>query len=172
MGEANGGSLFFDEIGRLPFDAQVALLRLLDEGEYKPLGAKGVRHSRFKLIGAMSGRLDDLMKDLAGRLCKIYLPRLVDRREDIPLLVRDYLKKTHAKCIRCTSPVSRRRRDGSKLTTWPPPLARQPAEFVAPCCSAAAGIGGGTRRGPNSHRSCSGSRRTRVAAQYLGASSR
>jgi two-component system nitrogen regulation response regulator GlnG/two-component system response regulator HydG len=96
VGEANGGSLFFDELGQLLFDMQVALLRLLDEGQYKPLGAKGVRYSRFKLIGAMSGLLTNLTKDLRGRVRIIHLPRLVDRREDIPLLVRDYLRRKHA----------------------------------------------------------------------------
>jgi len=89
-------------------------------------------------------------------------------------LVREAARNTQRiQSIRCTSPVSRRRRDGIKLATWPPPRTRQSAEFVAPCCSVAAvAIGGGTRRGPHSHRSCSGSRRTRVVAQYLGASSR
>jgi two-component system nitrogen regulation response regulator GlnG/two-component system response regulator HydG len=123
VGEANGGSLFFDELGRLSFDMQVALLRLLDEGQYKPLGATGVRYSRFKLIGAMSGMLTDLTKDLRGRVRIIHLPRLVDRREDIPLLVRDWLKKKHAETEDgdLTKHLLRKQADGSEELV--PPIA-------------------------------------------------
>ncbi len=98
----------------------------------------------------------------------LHAPTVVEESADYPAGLQPRCELR----IRCTNPVSRRRRDGIKLATWPPPRTRQSAEFVAPCCSVAAGIGGGTRRGPHSHRSCSGSRRERVVAQYLGASSR
>ncbi len=119
IGEADGGSLFFDELGGLSFDMQRALLRVLDAGQYKPLGARGERLSRFKLIGATSGPLSDLMEDLRGRLRIIDVPRLIDRREDIPLLVRDYLRKLHAKAPELTQHLLRKQADGSEEVVPP-----------------------------------------------------
>jgi len=120
IGEAHGGSLFFDEIGRLALDAQGALLRVLDQGQYKQLGGKGVKYSLFKLIGAMSSPIDSLLLDLRQRLIrKIWVPRLVDRREDIALIVRGILKKKHAENPDLTRHLVRKQADGSEEVVPP-----------------------------------------------------
>jgi DNA-binding NtrC family response regulator len=90
IGQAHGGTLFLDEIGELPQDMQAHLLRVLDEGgEYQKLGEASVRKSDLRLIGATNRPPASLKHDLLARLAvRIDLPSLIDRREDIPLLLR------------------------------------------------------------------------------------
>ena len=93
--QADGGTLFLDEIGDLSEGSQVKLLRLLQEGEYYPLGSDKPRHSTARIVAAThrdseawvaSGRL---RRDLYYRLHAhhIHLPPLRRRRGDIPLLL-------------------------------------------------------------------------------------
>ena len=95
--QAANGTLFLDEIGDLSFNSQVKLLRLLQEGEYHPLGVDVPKRARVRIIAATSrqleGRLQEgsFRKDLYYRLCthRIKLPPLRLRKEDVPLLL-DY----------------------------------------------------------------------------------
>ena len=122
FGAANGGTLFLDEIGRLPPEWQAALLRVLDQGEYMVLGEDKPARSHFRLIGAMNGPLAALMLDLNKRLSlKIDVPGLIDRLEDIPLLVRHLLRKTHASSPELTKHLLRKQVDGSEEVV--PPVA-------------------------------------------------
>jgi len=93
--EADGGSIFLDEIGELPLSLQVKLLRVLQEEEITPLGGVGSRKIDVRVIAATS---KDLQKEVAeGRfredlfyrinVMTIHLPPLRDRRGDIPLLI-------------------------------------------------------------------------------------
>jgi DNA-binding NtrC family response regulator len=99
--EAHGGILFLDEVGELPPDAQVKLLRALRDGEIEPVGARRPVRVDFRLIAATNRRLVDLVSegqfrdDLFYRLnvCPIWLPPLRDRREDIPELARHFLAR-------------------------------------------------------------------------------
>ncbi len=93
IGEADGSTLFLDEIGELPEDVQTKLLRLLDgAGEYQRLGDARRRTSSFRLIGATNRPLEALRHDVAARFkLRVSLPGLAERREDIPLLVRHLL---------------------------------------------------------------------------------
>ena len=92
---AAGGTLFLDEIGDLPVASQVKLLRLLQEGEYLPVGVDVPVRARIRVVAATSLDLDERIadgrfrRDLYYRLCghRIHLPPLRERREDIPLLV-------------------------------------------------------------------------------------
>lgn len=93
--EAADGLLFLDEIGDLAPASQIKLLRLLQEGEYYPLGSDHSRRIRARVIFATNQKLKDKVdqgtfrKDLYYRLCShlVELPPLRERKEDLPLLI-------------------------------------------------------------------------------------
>jgi transcriptional regulator with AAA-type ATPase domain len=94
VGDANGSSLYLDEIAELPLGLQSHLLRVLDRGEYQRLGESRVRNSDFRLIAATNRPLSSLKEDLAARLpFRIDIPDLNSRREDIPLLAVHLLRR-------------------------------------------------------------------------------
>jgi DNA-binding NtrC family response regulator len=95
IGEADGSTLFLDEIGELPVELQSHLLRVLDgRGEYQRLGDARGRHADIRLIAATNRSIDQLKHDLAARLSlRLTVPGLGDRREDIPLVVRHLLRR-------------------------------------------------------------------------------
>jgi two-component system nitrogen regulation response regulator GlnG/two-component system response regulator HydG len=95
IGEADGSTLFLDEIGELPESSQVHLLRVLDtDGEYQRLGDSKARRSSFRLVAATNRPLDSLKHDFLARFThRITVPGLAERREDIPLLVGELLAR-------------------------------------------------------------------------------
>ncbi|OIN46906.1 sigma-54-dependent Fis family transcriptional regulator [Pseudomonas azotoformans] len=101
---ADGGTIFLDEIGDMSFDAQVSLLRVLQEGEITRVGAKNSRQVDVRIIAATHRNLSQAVaegafrEDLYYRLnvLNLTVPPLRMRREDIPLLARHFL----ARCAR------------------------------------------------------------------------
>jgi two-component system nitrogen regulation response regulator GlnG/two-component system response regulator HydG len=96
IGEADGSTLFLDEIGDLPERSQVHLLRVLDEdGEYHRLGEAQARRSSFRLVAATNRALDMLKHDFLARFThRIALPGLTERRDDLPLMLAEILRRT------------------------------------------------------------------------------
>lgn len=99
--QASGGTLFLDEIGDLSPASQVKLLRLLQDGEYFPLGSDVGKRSDARVVVATNQDIQALQesgkfrKDLYYRLCAhpIHIVPLRERREDLPVLVDHFLRK-------------------------------------------------------------------------------
>jgi DNA-binding NtrC family response regulator len=106
--EAHNGTIFLDEVGALPVDTQVKLLRFIQDGEIEPVGADKPVRVNVRLISATSRRLLNLTKaglfreDLYYRLnvLPIYVPPLRDRIEDLPLLVNHFISRLAAEAGR------------------------------------------------------------------------
>jgi DNA-binding NtrC family response regulator len=99
--EANGGTVFLDEITGLPLGLQPKLLRAIETGVFRPIGDGRDTRSDFRTIAATNERLDDLVEgrrfraDLSHRLrgVVIQVPTLNQRPDDIPLLVEHFLRR-------------------------------------------------------------------------------
>ena len=119
---ADGGTAFFDEIGDLPLDLQVKLLRLLQEHEYRAVGSLQRRKIDLRVIAATHRNLaaavekGTFRQDLFYRLnvITIRLPPLRERKEDIPLLVERFLDRPGRRYS-----VTREVMDALMLYEWP-----------------------------------------------------
>ena len=100
--QAEGGTLFLDEIGDMPLEAQTRLLRVLQEGEYTPVGGRQAAKANVRIIAATHRDLRQLIhqglfrEDLFFRLnvVPMRLPPLRERLEDIPDLVSHFLAES------------------------------------------------------------------------------
>ncbi len=98
---ADGGTLFLDEIANIPLKLQAKLLRVVESGEFEPVGSSRVRRADTRIIAATNADLREevqagrFRQDLLFRLntVEIHLPPLRDRREDIPLLAEHFLRR-------------------------------------------------------------------------------
>lgn len=109
---ADGGTLFLDEVGELPMQTQVRLLRVLERGEFIRVGASKIQKTNVRVVAATNidmpraireGRFrEDLYYRLSAVAIKV--PSLRERKEDIPLLfrkfVRDFCEKYHMPALR------------------------------------------------------------------------
>lgn len=101
--EADGGTIFLDEIGNLSYDVQVQLLRVLQERRVKPIGTTTEVKVDVRLIAATNEDLKAAIKsgafreDLYHRINEftIYMPRLCERGEDIPLFANFFLDQAN-----------------------------------------------------------------------------
>jgi len=99
--QADGGTLFLDEIGDMPADTQTRLLRVLADGEFYRVGGHTPVKVDVRIIAATHQNLETLVhagkfrEDLFHRLnvIRIHIPRMSDRREDIPTLAKHFLAR-------------------------------------------------------------------------------
>lgn len=113
--EASGGTLFIDELGALPLDAQARLLRVLEDGVVQPLGSDRSHQVDVRVITATCEPMSHLIaagrfrRDLFERLavCVLKVPSLSERREDIPQIARALLNRSEFHRHRLTSQAVR-----------------------------------------------------------------
>lgn len=102
---AHEGTLFLDEVGEMPLNLQVKLLRFLETGEFRPVGDVNLRRVKVRVVAATNRNLVEEIKmgrfreDLYYRLnvLTINVPSLRERISDLPLLIEFYAQKSHAK---------------------------------------------------------------------------
>ncbi len=110
---ANSGTLFLDEIGDLSPSIQIKLLRMIENGEFRPVGSTRNLRANVRIIAATNRDLKKLMQegkfreDLFYRLnvIHIHIPPLRERPKDIPALVEFFMKKTCAKFGKCVREI-------------------------------------------------------------------
>ncbi len=126
IAQADGGTLFLDEIGELSPSVQVKLLRVLQEGEYEPVGGR-TEQASFRLIAATNRDLERAVQDGSFRedlyyrlnVIAITSPRLASRRDDVPLLVDHFLDRYCRKNGKPRMSVDRDALDQMMSYDWP-----------------------------------------------------
>ena len=124
---ANGGTIFLDEIGELPLDAQVKLLRVLQEQEFEPVGSSRTVQVSVRVITASNRNLElaagegKFRADLLYRLnvFPIEIPPLRERVSDIPLLVGFFLSRIARTLGKPLQGVSARSMEQIRSYSWP-----------------------------------------------------
>ena len=114
--QAEGGTLFLDEIGDMPLEAQTRLLRVLQQGEYTTVGGRDPIKTDVRIIAATNHDLRTLIQqglfreDLFFRLnvVPLRLPPLRERVEDMPDLVRHFLRWSRRRACRRRRSTARR----------------------------------------------------------------
>jgi formate hydrogenlyase transcriptional activator len=124
---ADGGTIFLDEIGELPVELQAKLLRVLQEGEFERLGNPKTMKVNVRIIAATNRNLQQAIKnkefreDLYYRLnvFPILTPSLRERKEDIPLLIKHFIRKYEGKMGKKITDVSAEVMDTLLDYDWP-----------------------------------------------------
>ncbi len=139
---AQGGTVFLDEIGDMPASLQVKLLRVLQEGEVRPVGATETRAVDVRILSATHRNLEDAIvsgefrEDLYYRLnvVNLTLPPLRERREDIPLLAQHFLTVLTEKYRRRIHGFAPDALDMLVAADWPGNI-RQLHNVLEQCCA-------------------------------------
>jgi formate hydrogenlyase transcriptional activator len=124
---ADGGTIFLDEIGELPLETQVKLLRVLQEHEFEPVGSSQSRRVDVRVIAATNRDLERAVaegrfrSDLFYRInvLPIRVPALRDRREDIPLLTHFLVERFGREMGKRLEGISRRSMERLMAYDWP-----------------------------------------------------
>jgi formate hydrogenlyase transcriptional activator len=124
---ANGGTIFLDEVGELPRDAQVALLRVLQEREFERLGGTQTISTDVRVLAATNRDLNSAASEGAFRQDLLYrlsvfpirLPALRERINDIPLLAEYLIYRCARSLGKRISSISRRTLDLFRAYEWP-----------------------------------------------------
>jgi Nif-specific regulatory protein len=125
--EANGGTLFMDEINNLPFDMQSKLLRVLQGEEIRPVGSNQIKKVNVRIITASSSSLLKMVTDKKFRedlyfrlnVYPIFVPSLGERIEDIPMLADHFLRKFSTQQEKEIEEFSAEVLDFMKQRHWP-----------------------------------------------------
>lgn len=125
--QANGGTIFLDEIGELPLDSQVKLLRVLQEKEIERLGGNKTLKVNVRIVAATNRSLEKEVAEGRFRLDLYYrlnvfpieLPPLRERKEDIELLAKYFLKKYASAAKRNIHSISRNAMEQLLGYHWP-----------------------------------------------------
>jgi PAS domain S-box-containing protein len=124
---AEGGTIFLDEVGELPPETQIALLRVLQEREFERVGGNKVIRPNVRVIAATNRDLQQLIEEGAFRgdlyyrlnVFPIEVPPLRQRREDIPLLVEYFIDRYSSKAGKKIRGIERPTLDRLKSYAWP-----------------------------------------------------
>jgi len=124
---AHGGTIFLDEVGELPLDLQSKLLRVLQEGEFEPVGSSQTRKVDVRVIAATNRDVDKSVRegkfreDLYYRLnvFPILLPALRQRRADIGILATSFAQKYAQRMGRALEPLSEDCLRRLEAYSWP-----------------------------------------------------
>lgn len=124
---ANGGTLFLDEVGELPLPTQARLLRVLETGEYIPVGASEVKHTDVRIVAATNVNIEKAIQegkfreDLYYRLNSIHIdvPPLRERGNDILLLFKKFVLEISEKYKMPTIKLTPQAQDILLNYAWP-----------------------------------------------------
>ena len=124
---ADGGTLFLDEIGEMEMDLQAKLLRVLQEGEFEPVGSGQTRKVDVRIIAATNRDFEQAMRDGRFRSDLYYrlsvfpveLPPLRERRSDIAILVRFFVERGNKRLGRRVSQIPAAALESLESHDWP-----------------------------------------------------
>ena len=124
---AEGGTIFLDEIGELPTEIQIALLRVLQEQEFERVGGNQAIRTKVRVIAATNRNLKAAIEagifrsDLFYRLCvfPIEMPPLRERKEDIPILVEYFIDRYASKAGKKIRSTNKKTLDLLQSYPWP-----------------------------------------------------
>src|SRR5262249_42701521 len=124
---AEGGTIFLDEVGELPAETQITLLRVLQEREFERIGGSKVIKANVRVIAATNRDLQSLIdagtfrSDLYYRLnvFPVEVPPLRKRKEDISLLVRYFIERYANKTGKRISGINKATLEALESYTWP-----------------------------------------------------
>jgi len=124
---ADGGTIFLDEVGELPAETQVALLRVLQEREFQRVGGNESLRTNVRVVAATNRKLENAIEegrfreDLFYRLnvFPLIVPPLRERKEDIPLLVQYFVDRFATKAGKRITGISRKSLELLQSYLWP-----------------------------------------------------
>ena len=124
---AEGGTIFLDEIGDIPLETQIKLLRVLQEKQFERVGGERTLTADVRVVAATNRRLKEMVdegdfrEDLFYRLevIPLHLPPLRERKEDIPELVKHFLKKKSGEMNIPLKRLTSEAVEGLKNYPWP-----------------------------------------------------
>jgi formate hydrogenlyase transcriptional activator len=124
---ADGGTIFLDEVGELPLDTQVKLLRVLQEQEFEPIGSSRTIKVNVRVVAATNRNLEELVRegkfraDLFYRLSVVplHVPALRDRVSDLPLLVTFFVQQCAKKLAKRITSVGEEAMRQLTSYAWP-----------------------------------------------------